>query len=269
MDSFDVFEPRTRRHTRTKGRVRRANNIKEIFDLPKAVAKLPKLPVALDIETVGRDWSMLAVEVQNYLLERARSDERGEQVPNRLGLHPGTGSVVAIYLWYPDKDRGFALVEGDAPGWSDWNTNGRIFRCSETAILREFWKVIADSCGTVVIFHGRPFDAPHLMLRSAILAVEPTRNLLPYRYSLQEHCDLADVLSFWNARRIDGNLDFWCRQFGINSPKADIQGGDVAALYKDRRLEDIARYCLGDARAIARLYFRLKPILKLLDSNPK
>ena len=230
---------------------------------------MAKSLVALDIETVCLDWGSLAAEVQNYLLERARSDEQREEVPNKLGLHPGTGRIVAIGLWYPDEDHGLVLVEGDAPGWSDWGAHARIFHGDESAVLREFWKVIADSSGTVVTFYGRPFDAPYLMIRSAILAVEPTRNLVPYRYSLEEHCDLADVLSFWNARRIAGNLDFWCRQFCIESPKADIQGTDVATLYKDRRLEDIARYCLGDARAIARLYVRLKPIIKLLDSNPK
>ncbi len=234
--------------------------------LPKAMAKSS---VALDIETVGQDWTTLAAEVQNYLLERARSDEQREEVPNRLGLHPGTGRVVAIGLWFPEEDRGLVLVEGDAPGWSDWGANARIFRGDEGAILREFWKVINDSCGTVVTFHGRPFDAPYLMLRSAILAVDPTRNLVPYRYGFQEHCDLADVLSFWNARRIVGNLDFWCRQFAIESPKTVIQGTDVATLYKERRLEDIARYCLGDARATAQLYVRLKPIIKLLDSSAK
>ncbi len=81
---------------------------------------MAKPPVALDIETVGQDWTSLAAEVQNYLLERARSDEQREQVPERLGLHPGTGRIVAIGLWYPDENRGLVLAEGDAPGWSDW-----------------------------------------------------------------------------------------------------------------------------------------------------
>ncbi len=107
------------------------------------------------------------------------------------------------------------------------------------------------------------------MLRSAILGVDPSRNLVPYRYSFREHCDLAEVLSFWNARQANGTLDFWCCQFGIASPKSETHGSDVAELYKAGRLEDIGRYCLGDARATGQLYLRLKPMIKLLERDTR
>ncbi len=55
---------------------------------------MPRLPLALDIETVGQDWESLSQEVQAYLLDRAKSDAKREEVPTRLALHPGTGRVV-------------------------------------------------------------------------------------------------------------------------------------------------------------------------------
>ena len=39
------------------------------------------------------------------------------------------------------------------------------------------------------------FDCPFLMMRSAILGVKPTRNLMPNRYYMT-HIDLLDQLTF-------------------------------------------------------------------------
>ncbi len=72
-----------------------------------------------------------------------------------------------------------------------------------------------------------------------------------------------EVLSFWNARSCEGTLDFWCRQFGIESPKGGFDGSDVGAAYRDGRLGEIARYCVGDARATARLDLRLIPLISV------
>ncbi|HKV45166.1 MAG TPA: ribonuclease H-like domain-containing protein [bacterium] len=228
---------------------------------------MPKSPMAIDIETVGQDWCTLAPEVQAYLLDTAKGETQREEVPEKLGLHPGTGHIVAIGLWHPDEDRGAILLEGGAQDWDDFPPQAKIFRDREDALLREFWRIVGDAATTIVTFYGRSFDAPYLMLRSAILGVVPSRNLLPYRYSFQEHCDLAEVLSFRNSRRPAGNLDFWCRQFGIESPKAEMRGRNVATLYGEGKLEEIARYCLGDARATARLYLRLRPIIRLVDQE--
>ena len=55
------------------------------------------------------------------------------------------------------------------------------------------------------------------------------------------------------ARRF--NLDFYCKVFGIDSPKAQgITGMDVARLLEEGRYRDIAEYCLRDVRATVDLY---------------
>jgi 3'-5' exonuclease len=76
-----------------------------------------------------------------------------------------------------------------------------------------------------------------------------------------------EVLSFWNARHGEGNLDFWCRQFGITSPKTGLDGSAVESAYKEGRLEDIARYCIEDTRATAQLYLRLMHIIRLAERD--
>lgn len=230
---------------------------------------MERSPLVIDIETVGLDWDDLDPTVQNYLLDRARSDEEREQIPHQLALHPGTGRVIAIGLWRPGENRGGVLVE-DPSGTGGWapfagEEGAMIFRAPEEMLLKEFWRYVKDGAGTIVTFNGRGFDGPFLMLRSAILQVEPTRNLVPYRYSFKEHCDLLEVLTFFGARRRD-SFDFWCRQFGIPSPKENMDGSEVARAYQEGRIEDIARYCLADVRATAQLYQRLLPTIRLLDA---
>jgi len=125
---------------------------------------------------------------------------------------------------------------------------------------------VSQHAGTLVTFNGRSFDGPFLMIRSAILGVTPTRNLVPYRYSFQDHCDLAEVLSFYGVRQRNSFL-FWCHQFGIASPKQAMDGSAVGAAYREGRIDDIARYCLADARATAELYRQLEPMIAVMDGR--
>jgi len=226
---------------------------------------MPNATIALDIETVGCEWDELAPEMQAYLRDRERDESKRGDVPNRLGLNPGTGRVVAIGIWYVDEARGVVLAEGPDAEWAPLDERAQILRGPEPVLLREFWKVVRDA-GTIVTFHGRGFDGPYLMIRSAIVGVEPTRNLVPYRYGVREHCDLMDILTFWGSRP-QYKFEFWCRQFGIASPKRDVQGADVAALVREGRIVEVARYCLGDARATAELYTRLRPMIKAMDAS--
>ena len=230
---------------------------------------MPKCPVALDIETVGQDWKSLSPKVRAYLTERVKSTAKRKQVPKRLGLHPATGRIITIAMWDTEADQGHVLLEGRSREWHDMDTDIKAFCGSEKRLLNEFWRFVKDKASTIITFNGRGFDAPYLMLRSAILGIEPTRNLVPYRYSFQEHCDLMEVLSFWNARFGEGTLDFWCRQFGIQSPKGKFDGSEIDAEYRKGKLEKIARYCVGDARATARLYLRLTPIIRLVGRDAK
>jgi hypothetical protein len=55
------------------------------------------------------------------------------------------------------------------------------------------------------------------------------------------------------ARRF--NLDFYCKAFGIESPKSEgVSGMDVPDLLREGRHREIADYCLRDVEATVRLY---------------
>jgi hypothetical protein len=98
-------------------------------------------------------------------------------------------------------------------------------------------------------------------LRSALLEVPISRkDWLGYRFQTEPHCDLAEQLTFYGVSGRDGaarrfNLDFYCKAFGIPSPKAHgVTGLDVNRLLREGRFREIAEYCLRDVQATLELY---------------
>ncbi len=221
-----------------------------------------------DIETVGEDFETLDETTQSSLtrwIRREASDE-GEyeaslkDLKEELGFSPLTGQIVAIGVLDAERDKGAVYFqspgsEGDAFEEGDF----RFEAMSERDLLVKFWD-IAQKYDTFVSFNGRAFDAPFLMIRSAIHKIRPGKNLVANRYvnyqpGNAKHIDLLEQLSFYGALRRKGSLHLWTRAFGIESPKAGgISGDDVGALFRDGKYEDIARYNSGDLRATLALY---------------
>jgi len=130
----------------------------------------------------------------------------------------------------------------------------------EVELLTAFWDV-AKHYQTIVTFNGRGFDIPFIYLRSALLKVPISRkDWLGYRFQTEPHCDLAEQLTFYNVSGRDGaarrfNLDFYCKAFGIESPKAQgVTGRDMNSMIAEGRHREIAEYCLRDVKATVLLY---------------
>jgi DNA polymerase elongation subunit (family B) len=212
--------------------------------------------VVFDIETLGFPFDSLDEVQQEYLLKFAKSDEERQDAMQKMALSPLTGQVLAVGMVNPDTDQGRVYHQGKESR-QELSADGLVefVPMEEAEILREFWRTIPHF-NQVITFNGRGFDGPFLMLRSAILGIRPTRNLVPYRYSHADHCDLLDQLTFYGATR-KFSLDFYCRAFGIRSPKSEgISGEDMETLASAGRYREIAEYCLGDVRATAELFRR-------------
>ena len=130
----------------------------------------------------------------------------------------------------------------------------------EVELLTAFWDV-AKHYDEIITFNGRGFDVPFLYLRSALLNVAITKkNWLGYRFATEPHCDLAEQFTFYGVSGREGaarrfNLDFYCKAFGIDSPKSQgVTGMDINSLLAEGRYRDIAEYCLRDVRATVELY---------------
>lgn len=220
--------------------------------------------VAFDIEVVGCEWSTLDEATRGYLLERARKKgESAEEAASKLALTLGLGKVVAIALWNLDEQRGAVLLEGAGSPWGAWpgrSDGAWWFRGDEAALLAAFWER-ARGYGRLVTFNGRMYDGPVLMVRSALNGVKPSRHLAARDFGMRHHCDLAELFSFQGAVRDHYKLDYWCRRFGLESPKSTLDGSQVERAYRAGELEKIGDYCLRDARATALLYEKVRDTL--------
>ena len=218
--------------------------------------------VVIDIETLGYPLESFDEVRQEYLLKFADTDEEKEEAVRKLSLYPTTAQIIAIGMLNPDSNHGKVIFQSDKEGESE-SEDGQVhfISCPEKEILTAFWNDVTRY-DQFITFNGRGFDCPFLLVRSAILDFKPSRNLMPYRYDASVHCDLLDQLTFYGATR-KFSLDFYCKSFGIESPKArGITGLDLGRLFGEKRFQEIANYCLGDVKATAELFRRWEQNLK-------
>jgi len=225
--------------------------------------------LVFDIETSAQPLDNFDAAQQEYLFREtekiddaiAKEARRGE-ITRFMSLWPFTSQVVCIAMLNAETQRGQSLfVAEDFEEVEEENAPVKFISCAdETELLAQFWEV-AKKYDHVVTFNGRGFDVPFIYLRSAVLNVPISKkNWLGYRYAVEPHCDLAEQLTFYSvggqggaARRF--NLDFYCKSFGIESPKsAGVTGMDVKDLMEAGKYREIAEYCLRDVRATVELY---------------
>jgi DNA polymerase elongation subunit (family B) len=225
--------------------------------------------LVFDIETSALSLDQFDEAQQEYLFrecerlsdEAARTARRAELL-QQCNLWPFTARVVCVAMLNAETQRGQVLfIAADYEERADDVEPVEFVPCvDEAELLTAFWDV-ARHYDSIVTFNGRGFDVPFLYLRSAVLNVSISRrDWLGYRYQTDPHCDLAEQLTFYGVSGRDGaarrfNLDFYCKAFGIKSPKSHgVTGMDVNALMQQGRHRDIAEYCLRDVRATVLLY---------------
>jgi len=218
--------------------------------------------IVFDIETLGYPFDSFDEDQQQYLMKFAKSEDERDEVLQKLNLYPTTAQIIAIGMLNPDSGKGMVLFQADEElDYLSDDGNIQFISGSEAEIITRFWNLIAPY-SQYVTFNGRGFDGPFLLMRSALLQIKPSKNLLPYRYSPQMHCDLLDQFTFYGAMR-KFSLDFYCKAFGIESPKSHgITGLDLGTLFEQKKFGEIAEYCLGDVRATATLFQRWEQYLR-------
>jgi DNA polymerase elongation subunit (family B) len=224
--------------------------------------------LVFDIETSALPLDRFDDTQKEYLFRDAGRiadlDQRAArrcEIQQMLSLWPLTAQVVCIAMMNAETERGQVLYLAEkAEDSADENAPVKFITCKDEAeMLAGFWDV-ARRYETAITFNGRTFDVPFVYMRSALLNVPITRkDWLGYRYQFDTHCDLADQFTFYNGGR-DGatrrfNLDFYCKAFGVESPKGKgITGMDITQLVAQKRFREIADYCLRDVRATVALY---------------
>ena len=218
--------------------------------------------LVFDIETSRLPVELFDEAQQEYLFREAQKlpeeqqPAKREEIARFFSLWPFTAQVVCIAMLNTETQGGQVLFQ--AEDFEDEAEKGpvKFVPCAdEHELLTAFWDA-AKHYQQVVTFNGRGFDVPFLYLRSAVLDVPITRkDWLGYRYATAPHCDLAEQLTFYSVSGRDGaarkfNLDFYCKAFGIESPKSH----GVTNMMEEGRHKEIADYCLRDVRATVQLH---------------
>ena len=224
--------------------------------------------LVFDIETSALPIEHFDETQQEYLFrelqklpDEVERERRRVEIERQFNLWPLTAQVVCIAMLNTESLRGQVLFTAD--DYEDDVEGGPVefVPCAdEVELLSAYWDA-AKHYQSVVTFNGRGFDVPFLYLRSALLNVPISRkDWLGYRFATDPHCDLAEQFTFYNVSGREGaakrfNLDFYCKAFGIESPKSHgVTGMDVSNLLAEGRYREIAEYCVRDVRATVELY---------------
>src|SRR5438093_1236689 len=226
--------------------------------------------LVFDIETSALPLESFDDAQQEYLFRDANKlpDEaqravRQQELLQLFNLWPLTARVVCIAMLNADTARGqvlFIAEDFEEDAAADTKHVKFIACPDEAELLTAFWDVARHYDG-IVTFNGRGFDVPFIYLRSALLNTPVSRkDWLGYRFQTEPHCDLAEQLTFYGVSGRDGaarrfNLDFYCKAFGIESPKSQgVTGRDINRLLSEGRYRELAEYCLRDVQATLQLY---------------
>jgi len=216
--------------------------------------------IVFDIETCAYPFETLSESQREYLLRYADKEPDPEKRQMMIdaavrytSLYPHTSKCIVIGIYDVEKEKSYLYYESEKKEeWKNEDENVFYKGLSEKEMIESFWR-IAKRIDQFITFNGRNFDVPFIMMRSAMLGVKVTKNLMGYRYG-DEHIDLLEQFTFYGATR-KFNFDFYCQSFGIESPKSkDISGMEVKNLYEAGRIKDIAVYCSKDIYATYQLY---------------
>lgn len=234
-----------------------------------------KKRLVFDVEFVGENWDDFDEITKKDLLKKApdpQEDPSGyqkelEYVKDQLVFSPLTGFVVAIGVYDIDTEKGAVYYQDPTGKQKDSEEKDiKFVPMTEAEMLTKFW-ALAETADEFISFFGRRSDVPYLNIRSAIHGIRPSKDLISNRYNSSKypgavHYDLAELLSFYGTAMYRGSLHRWCRAFGIDSPKGDMDGSQVGEYFKAKKGLEIAKYNVDDLLATTALFHKWDQYLR-------
>ena len=217
----------------------------------------------LDIETVPEVESFSDLDAEMQLLwdhktqYQRRDEASAEDFYNRAGIWAEFGKIICISVGYfniKNDIRNFRLTS---------------FFGDEVKILRDFSKLLDNHfsgpqhvlCG----HNAKEFDLPFIARRMIINNVSlPSKlNLVGKKPWEIPHLDTLEMWKFGDYKHFT-SLKLLAKILGIPSPKDDIDGSEVAAVYYTQKdIDRIVKYCEKDTLTVAQIFLRMRnePIL--------
>jgi 3'-5' exonuclease len=215
------------------------------------------------IETIPEDWSSFDAYTKDKLIKSAH--EAGEAgAKAQLGLSPLTGSIASIALYDVERNQGVVYYVGDGSIANERYGDYLIKERTEKEILEDFWEGVPNY-DVFVTFNGRAFDVPFLLHRSVVHNLRPSYTFAHSRYltkqSFPYHVDLMDELTMYGAMSKRPSLHLLLRAYGIESKKGEVDGSQVAELFRLGKFRELARHNIDDVIATTALYEKWKEFL--------
>jgi len=217
----------------------------------------------LDIETVPEKERFEELTTpQQELFEHKTAYKRKDEFSasafyNNAGIWAEFGKIVCIsvgYFSFQNNQRQFRL---------------KSFIGEEKELLIAFKNILNTYFNknehALCAHNGKEFDFPYIARRMIINQIElPNKlNLFGKKPWEVNHIDTLELWKFGDYKHYT-SLKLLTNILGIDSPKDDINGSEVATVYyKDKDIKRIAVYCEKDVLAIAQilLKFKLEPLL--------
>lgn len=225
--------------------------------------------LVLDIETTIDESQFNELEKEK--IESFDTDKERDEYIDLLILNPYASKLFCIGLKDYKTGKKYILINVNKENSfkSEDENIKYVFFDSEKELFEKFWDWLDKKEYThFLTFNGGQFDFPYIMIRSALLNVQPSMNLLRGSKWDREkyHIDLFQKMTFndWNnsGPLQRHSLDYYCQSYGIKSSKtAERNGKNVKYLFKERKFKDIAEYNCDDLDSTQNLYDTVKKFL--------
>lgn len=213
----------------------------------------------LDIETVPMcaSYEQLPPTFQALWAKKAaywmRDDETPDQHFHRAGIYAEFGKIVCISV-------GTIVFHGGRR-----HLRVKTFaHHNEHQLLSQFAQLCRSHFNGkqhhLAAHNGKEFDFPYTARRMLIQGIElpPILDFAGRKPWEVRHIDTLELWKFGDYKNYT-SLQLLTTVFGIPTPKDDIDGSEVAAVYYlQNDLPRIARYCQKDVVALVQLFLRYK-----------
>ena len=222
----------------------------------------------LDVETVpdSGSFDLLNPVMQNLWEKKSKQfrspDQTGQDVYERAGIYSEFGKIICISV---------GLIREKNPCRFRLKS---FFGKDEKSLLMEFSEMLTkfskNNTESVLCAHnGKEFDFPYIARRMVINRI-PLPEILNNAGKKPWEIKLLDTMDLWKFGDYKNytSLDLLTTILGIQTPKDDIDGSQVAGIfYKEDDIERIVRYCEKDVLAIARVLLRFMNLPGIDEEN--
>jgi len=219
----------------------------------------------LDIETVPEKegFDQLSQEEQTLFADKTQYQRKNEIPPEefyeRAGIWAEFGKIICISVGYftnfYSKERRFRVT-------SFVGEEFKLLTDFKVLLENHFFKAAHLLCA----HNGKEFDFPYIARRMIIhqIALPEKLNLFGKKPWEVPHLDTMELWKFGDYKHFT-SLKLLAHILGIPSPKDDIDGSEVAAVYYcEKDIQRIVIYCEKDTITVAQLMLRFnnEPLLE-------